>query len=117
MKVFEEIDDSIKKINTYIEEKNPKRVMLEKANAILVHPFKIMGLFYGQSEGSSGNREEKVLTSITEFRANIKNNCKDFKKILELCDDFRDREMVEVGIKIQDGNVGEPSKWKYSSKE
>lgn len=58
------------------------------------------------------------MDSIAKFRDGIRQNAKsDFKTILGLCDNFRDEEMVELGIRLEDKQIGEPSVWKYESKE
>ena len=58
------------------------------------------------------------MDSIVKFRDGIRQNAKyDFKKILEMWDKFRDEEMVELGIRLEDKQVGDPSVWKYESKE
>lgn len=49
-----------------------------------------------------------------KFRSNIRKNAKsDFKKILEICDKFRDEDMVELEIKIEDKQLSEPSTWRF----
>jgi hypothetical protein len=48
-----------------------------------------MGLEYESTESSSS--EASVLSALTKFRDEIRENAKsDFKKILEICDHFRD---------------------------
>ena len=52
-----------------------------------------------------------------KFRDSIRENAKtDFKNILAICDKFRDEEMVDLGIRLEDRQIGEPSIWKHESK-
>jgi len=58
------------------------------------------------------------LNAISQFRDEIRQNSKsDFKKILEICDHFRDYTMVDLGVRLEDKKMGEPSVWKFESKE
>lgn len=73
--------------------------LLEKAYDLIIHPFNVIGLDYEASESSSS--EAAVLTAITRFRDEIRENAKsDFKKILEICDKFRDYDMVDLNVRI-----------------
>ena len=76
-----------------------------------------MGIFYLQTtEGNS--KEKQLIDGIVKFRDSIRQNAKsDFKTIFDICDKFRDDDMVELGIRLEDRNIGEPSVWKYEAKE
>lgn len=75
-----------------------------------------MGLEYNANESSSS--EAAVLTAITKFRDEIRVNAKsDFKAILDICDKFRDYDMVDLNVRIEDKKIGDPSTWKYEKKE
>jgi hypothetical protein len=75
-----------------------------------------MGIQYDTNENSYN--EAVILTALTRFRDEIRENAKsDFKKILEICDRFRDYEMVDLNVRIEDKKIGEPSSWKYENKE
>ena len=68
-----------------------------------------MGLNYSQTEepSASDSKEEQLLNSIVKFRDSIRENAKeDFKKILEICDQFRDEDMVDLGVALQDRKIG-----------
>ena len=75
-----------------------------------------MGLEYQANESSSS--QAAVLTAITKFRDEIRFNAKsDFRKILEICDSFRDYDMVDLNVRIEDKKIGDPSTWKYEAKQ
>jgi len=42
--------------------------LLKKAFRIIIHPFKVMGVVYEESEEKSNSIEEALLTSITKYR-------------------------------------------------
>lgn len=55
---------------------------------------------------------------MTKFRDQIRVNAKsDFKKILDICDKFRDYDLVDLNIRLEDKKVGEASVWKYQQKD
>lgn len=55
---------------------------------------------------------------MVRFRSNIRQNAKsDFKKILQVCDKFRDEDMVDLEIRLEDKKLNEPSTWRFESKE
>jgi cysteinyl-tRNA synthetase len=113
--VVHEIDEAIKRTNIYLLSKTRKITLLEKAYEAIIKPFNSMGLDYEANESSSS--ETAVLTAITRFRDEIRFNAKsDFKKILEICDKFRDYDMVDLNIRIEDKKIGEPATWKYEAK-
>lgn len=72
---------------------------------ILSKPFESMGIVYTAVEsGDSKNKE--ILEAVVKFRSNIRQNAKsDFKKILEICDKFRDEDMVELEVRVEDKQV------------
>ena len=51
--VIGEVDEAIKKTNTYLESKERKIGLLEKAYKILIRPFNAMGLYYETHESST----------------------------------------------------------------
>jgi cysteinyl-tRNA synthetase len=111
-----EVDEAIKKTNIYLESKTKKITFLEKAYNTIIKPFNSMGLEYNANESSSS--EAAVLTAITKFRDEIRVNAKsDFKTILDICDKFRDYDMVDLNVRIEDKKIGDPSTWKYENKE
>ena len=86
--------------------------LLEKAYQITIRPLKVMGLDYETVQSASN--EANIINAVTKFRDEIRVNDKsDFKKILEVCDHFRDYDMVDLNIRLQDKKVGDPSSWKY----
>lgn len=112
------MDDLIKKVNTYLESKTLKTPLLIKAFNTLIHPFNVMGIKYDVTEEKSNSIEEGLLNAITKFRDEVRQNAKgEFKKILEICDNFRDYAMVDLGVRLEDKKVGEPSVWKFEAKE
>lgn len=114
--VIKEVDEAIKLTNIYFSLKDKKVTLLQKAQRVLSRPFQVMGLQYDTNENSSN--EAAVLTALTRFRDEIRENAKsDFKKILEICDRFRDYEAVDLNVRIEDKKIGEPSSWKYENKE
>jgi len=48
--VIVEVDEMIKKVNTYLESKSVKVPLLIKAYNVLIHPFNAMGINYQASE-------------------------------------------------------------------
>jgi cysteinyl-tRNA synthetase len=75
-----------------------------------------MGLDYETVESASN--EANIISAAVKFRDEIRENAKsDFKKILEICDKFRDYEMVDLNIRLEDKKVGEPAVWKFDSKD
>lgn len=45
-KVIVEVDEMVKKVNTYLETKSIKVPLLIKAFNVLIHPFNVMGIKY-----------------------------------------------------------------------
>ena len=108
----------IKKVNIYIDSKSIKVPLLIKAYNVLIHPFNVMGINYLASEEKTNSIEEALLNSITKFRDEVIQNSKeDFKKILDICDNFRDYAMVDLGVRLEDKKMGDPSVWKFEAKE
>lgn len=113
--VITEVDEAIKRTNIYLQSKTKKVTLLEKAYNTIIKPLNSMGLEYDANEASSS--EAAVLTAITKFRDEIRFNAKsDFKKILDICDKFRDYDMVDLNVRIEDKKIGEPATWKYEAK-
>ena len=93
--------------------------------------FKSLGLVYNTEfieyfkfETSEGKNSEEVLTpfidATTTFRSKIKAAAcvdKDIKKILQICDDFRDEVLPYLGVKIEDKGKDKPSIWKFYDKD
>jgi len=76
-----------------------------------------MGLDYAAQEKEESN-ETAIVNAVTKFRDEIRVNAKsDFKKILDICDKFRDYDMVDLSIRLEDKKVGEASTWKFEPKE
>ncbi len=76
-----------------------------------------MGLEFEQNETNENSKEEQILNAIVRFRDQIRENSKsDPKKILEICDKFRDYDMVDLSIRLEDKKIGDPSVWKYESR-
>jgi hypothetical protein len=75
-----------------------------------------MGLEYSATAVASN--EGNIINAVTKFRDEIRQNAKtDFKKLYEICDKFRDYDLVDLNIRLEDKKIGEPSIWKYESKE
>lgn len=71
-----------------------------------------MGLDYEAKDYLSN--EANVIAAVIRFRDQIKENAKgDFKKIYEICDKFRDYDLVDLNIRLEDKKIGEPALWKY----
>ena len=114
--VIGEIDEAIKKTHIYMESKGRKISLLEKAYGIIHWPLKVMGLSYELNVAETN--EADIVDAIVGFRDNVRNNAdQGFKKILEVCDKFRDYEMVDLNIRIEDKKMGEPSTWKHEDRE
>ena len=95
-----------------------KASLLIKALKTLSEPFQHMGLMYSQAEDTGVSKEQQLINSIVKFRDSIRENAKaEFKTILEICDKYRDYDFVEMGIQLEDRKIGQPSLWKYESKE
>jgi len=44
---------------------------------------------------------------MTKFRDDIRQNAKsDFKKLLDICDNFRDYDLVDLNIRLEDKKIG-----------
>lgn len=53
------------------------------------------------------------MNALSKFRDKIRANSKsDFKKIMEICDEVRDFDLVELGIRVEDKKPDEPSRWR-----
>ena len=92
-----------------MESKSVIGSLLLKAYNTIHEPFECMGLNYSQAEETtaSDSKEEQLLNSIVKFRDSIRENAKeDFKKILQICDEFRDEDMVDLGVSLQDRKIG-----------
>ena len=75
-----------------------------------------MGLSYETNVAET--KEADILNATVKFRDEVRNNAKKgFKDILEVCDKFRDYDMVDLNIRIEDKKMGEPSTWKHEDKE
>ena len=79
---------------------------------------------YFKFETSEGKNSEEILTpfidATTTFRSKIKASAcvdKDIKKILQICDEFRDEILPYLGIKIEDKGKDKPSIWKFYDKD
>lgn len=111
--VIDALDETIKKANNYIANPNHKITLLIKALQTLSKPFEDMGFQY-QTEESNDSKNREIIDAVVKFRSNIRQNAKsDFKKILEICDTFRDQEMVDLEIRVEDKQISEPSTWRY----
>jgi cysteinyl-tRNA synthetase len=115
--VIDSIDEAIKRTNIYLEFKDKKTTLLSKAYSIISKPLSSMGLDYSAQEKEESN-ETAIINATTKFRDEIRVNAKsDFKKILEICDRFRDYDMVDLSIRLEDKKVGEASTWKFESRD
>lgn len=75
----------------------------------------------GQSSGSGGDTEALVMPYITvlaDFRAQVRERARQLKAsdILKLCDDLRDDQLPNLGVRLEDKENG-PSAIKLMSKE
>lgn len=101
----------------YMAQPAPKLVLLEAIQKYSEKIFGIMGLEYSE-EKEAGNREVEFMNVLSRFRDKIRANAKtDFKRILEICDEVRDNDLVDLGIRIEDRKLDEASLWKEESKE
>lgn len=105
--VVVEVDELIKKVNIYLESKSIKLPLLNKAYSVLIHTFNAIGINYEAGEEKTSSIEEGLLNLITKFRDEVRLNSKsDFKKILDICDNFRDYAMVDLGVRLEDKKMG-----------
>lgn len=113
--VFDEIDEIVKYVNTYVNSGNPKQLLLKSVYDYLISIFNLFGLNYETEEekSSSDDKAVEIMNVFVKFRDNIRSNAKtDFKTILDICDQVRDYDLVDLNIKIEDTKVGKPSLWK-----
>ena len=107
--VFVEIDELLKVVNVYAQEK-PKHLLLKSIYDYLIQLFGVFGLEYEEEETAgtgSGERTVQIMDLFLKFRDSIRSNAKtDFKTILDLCDQVRDYDLVELGIRVEDKKVG-----------
>ncbi len=114
--MINELDEAIKRTNIYLQSKTHKITLLEKAYKLINRSFSVLGLEFEGKESTSN--EASIITAVGKFRDEIRENAKgDFKKIYEICDKFRDYDLVDLNIRLEDKKIGEPSIWKYESKE
>ncbi len=66
--VILEVDELLKKVNTYLESKTVKVPLLMKAYSTLIHPFNVMGVNYQHGDEITGTNEEDLLNCMTKFR-------------------------------------------------
>ena len=132
--VINTLMDLIKKIYEY-EEKSKinntlKLHLIYSISKYISDILKCLGLVYNTefvdyfkiNENDSGKNSEELLTpfieSVVKFRNDIKNSCindKDVKKILNICDQYRDDILPYLGIRIEDKGK-EKSIWKFYDK-
>lgn len=75
-----------------------------------------MGLEYENKEIASN--EVNIINAVSRFRDEVRENAKgDFKRIYEICDKFRDYDLVDLNIRLVDKKIGEPALWQYEAKE
>lgn len=116
--VFEEIDNIVKAVNVYLEAPGPKLPLLDAINIYLEKIFKIMGLEYNEEGAQGSERDVQIMNVLSKFRDQIRANAKsDPKKILEICDLVRDFDLADLGIRIEDKKLDEPSLWREEPKE
>jgi hypothetical protein len=95
-----------------------KLPLLTSISNYLLKMFGILGLDYAEDTKQASDRDVQIMNVLCKFRDNIRANAKtDFKKILEICDEIRDYDLVDLGIRIEDRKLDEPSLWKEESKE
>ena len=80
--------------------------------------------YFKISENNTNSNFEEVITPfinvMSDFRDKVKDICikeNDPKKVLAICDKFRDEILPNLGIKIEDKGKNEKSIWKFYDKE
>lgn len=112
------LDQLMKATNKYYSKGNSKITLMLTIQKYVRHIFNSFGLDYEASE-SEGTSKEEIITpyinAVCKFRDDIKeaNRNNDKKAIFDSCDSLRNEKMVELGIRIEDRAIGEPSRWKY----
>ena len=86
----------------------------------LVSDINDFGFTTGIEDGGGEELLGHVLDAFTKFRDNVrilaKKKEKNYAKMLELCDEIRDKDLVELGIKVEDKSSSS-SIWKMVDKE
>lgn len=92
---------------------NPKLPLLNSISTYLEKLFGVFGLSYTDEGKQTSERDVHIMNVLSKFRDQIRANSKsDSKKILEICDEVRDYDLVELGIRIEDRKPEDPSLWK-----
>jgi len=126
----------IKKVYEYEDkcrlEKNLKIFLIYSIGKFISDILKCLGLVYKTefvdyfkiSENNTNSNYEEVITPfinvMSDFRDKVKDICikeNDPKKVLAICDKFRDEILPNLGIKIEDKGKNEKSIWKFYDKE
>eukprot|EP01138_Halocafeteria_seosinensis_P003719 gb/GECG01003802.1/.p1 GENE.gb/GECG01003802.1/~~gb/GECG01003802.1/.p1 ORF type:complete len:689 (+),score=112.91 gb/GECG01003802.1/:1-2067(+) len=87
----------------------------------LIDPIPSIGYSLGHNEGGV-NREDVAtpyLNVLTEFRGEVRAKASegDSKGILKLCDEVRDSSLPEIGVRLEDGALGDAGRWKLEDPE
>ena len=119
----------ISKVNRYMVETSPPVTnVVRSAAEYVTYMFRIFGLIdpipaIGYSLGQGGlNTEDTVapyMNTFTDFRSQVRFHASqgDSIEILDLCDKVRDEHLPELGVRLEDGALGEPAKWKLEDPE
>jgi len=126
----------IKKVYEYEDkcrlEKNLKIFLIYSIGKFISDILKCLGLVYKTefvdyfkiSENNTNSNYEEVITPfinvMSDFRDKVKDICikeNEPKKVLAICDKFKDEILPNLGIKIEDKGKNEKSIWKFYDKE
>ncbi|GMI42057.1 hypothetical protein TeGR_g10241 [Tetraparma gracilis] len=129
--VMAELQKLIGSVNKYLETKAAKQekpvvFVVKHAATYMTEIFKAFGLIgngpeigfpLGGAEGGAGKEETltPVLDAVLEFRSAIREaaRSKNFGDILSLCDKFRDDDLPELGVQLED-KAGSKGVWKLA---
>jgi len=118
--------DLVKATNVYMESGNDVvGLVVRNVAAYITRMFETFGLTgsddVGFSESGGGSSREQtlgpVLDGLMEFRYAVRDKArsKDVAGVLELCDDFRDKKLQPLGIRLED--KADRSVWKLADPE
>jgi len=108
----------------------PVPLIVKEAAQYLTRIFRVFGLVegdtdigFGEQEAGGASREEvlgPVLDTLTAFREKVRTAALagDVQEVLRVCDVLRDRDLIEVGVRLEDGGAGATgSRWKLDDPE
>jgi cysteinyl-tRNA synthetase len=118
----------VRATNLYLESDSVVGLVVRNVASYITSMFKMFGLIFDDSigfpEGAGGggaaSREQvlgPVLDALMKFRSNVREKARsnDIDAVMGLCDDFRDKLLPPLGIRLEDKTDG--SVWKLADPE